>query len=147
MRETVICRRTCRNNRTVSGTNLTSNPSKPLLSFLTQIPYSLRRNLFLYRFKLQILTLTHKAVHTHHFPHPQLSVHLPVPSVLLTFDSLGRGNKRLEGVPLFDHALLSIHQQKWKQTLNYSESLKIFQSVLQEKPSYPQASRLNCNAV
>ena len=44
----------------------------------------------------------------------------------------------VEGVPYL--VLLSIHQQKWKQTLNYAESLKIFQLVLQEKPSDLQSS-------
>lgn len=119
----------------VSRTTLTPNPSKTLLSFLTQLPYLIRRNLFLFHFKLQILILTFKAIHTHHFPKPTALRAPSVPSILLMFDSLGRGIKMVEGL-LFGHILLSIHPQKWKQNLNFSDSLKIFQFCRRGLPTH-----------
>lgn len=98
--------RRCTNKRTVSETKLTPNLLETLLSFLSQLPVTVQRNRFLFHFELQILILTHKAARSCYFPNALLSGHLPVPPILLWSDSLEKGNKRVEGVPVWSFPIL-----------------------------------------
>lgn len=78
--------------------------------FLSWLPYLIRRSLF------QIADPTRLPISII-FLDALLSEHLPVPSIPLVFDSLGRGNRRIEGVHHLIMSCCPSTTRNWNRTL------------------------------